>query len=79
VSVDRARDRPVGPAGLVLVDHCRALAVVAHPGHQILDADAGRGGEGVPGVAQIMGQAREEAEETMQKLIASEGVPYLDD
>src|SRR5215471_10926761 len=54
MSVDRARDRPVSPASLVLVDHCRALAVVTHPGHQVLDADPGGGGEGVPGVAQIM-------------------------
>ena len=54
MSVDRARDRPVSPAGLVLVDHCRALAVVTNPGHQVLDADPGEGGEGVPDVAQIM-------------------------
>jgi hypothetical protein len=26
-----------------------------------------------------MGQTQEEAEDTMQKLIASEGVPYVDD
>jgi hypothetical protein len=74
MSVDRARDRSVGPAGLVLVDHCRTLAVVAHPGHQVLDADAGRGGEGVPGVAQIM-EVRALQPDIRLKLLRRSGAP----
>jgi len=76
MSVDRARDRPVSPAGLVLVDHCRALAVVAHPGHQVLDADPGGGGEGVPGVAQIMEvRAARGQPDTRLKLLRCSGAP----
>lgn len=40
--------------GLVLVDDRGALAVVAHPGHQILQARAAGGREVVPGVPEIM-------------------------
>jgi hypothetical protein len=53
VGVDRAGDRLVRAARLVLVDHGRALAVVAHPRHQILDPRPA-GGERVPGVPEIM-------------------------
>jgi hypothetical protein len=54
VGVDRARDGQVSPTGLVLIDDRGALAVVAHPGHQILQARAAGGREVVPGVPEIM-------------------------
>jgi putative transposase len=40
VGVDGLGDRGVGAARLVLVDQRGPLAVVAHPGHQVLDARA---------------------------------------
>ena len=42
------------PACLVLVDNCGALAVVSHPGHQILEARAASCREMVPGVPEIV-------------------------
>jgi hypothetical protein len=54
VSVDRARDDQVSPLCFVLVDDRCPLAVVTHPGHQILEARAASCGEVVPGVPEIM-------------------------
>jgi hypothetical protein len=42
MSIDGARDSPVGTASFVLIDHRRTLTVVAHPSHQVLDLDPGR-------------------------------------
>src|SRR5215831_16321545 len=54
VSVDRAGDRQVSPTGLVLIDDRGALAVVAHPGHQILQARAVGCCEVISGMPEIM-------------------------
>ena len=54
VSVDRAGDGQVSPTSLMLIDDRGALAVVAHPGHQILQARAARCREVVPGMPEIM-------------------------
>jgi hypothetical protein len=43
VRIDRARDRGVCAACLVLVDDCSSLAIVAHPRHQVTESGtAGR-------------------------------------
>ena len=54
VGVDRAGDRLVRAARLVLVDHGRALAVVAHPRHQVPQARAAGRRERVARMPQIM-------------------------
>lgn len=55
-----AAGRPVFALGPVLVDHCRSIAVVTHPGHQVPQRGAAGGGrQGVPGVAQIADRLRE--------------------
>jgi hypothetical protein len=54
VGVDRARDGQVSPLCLVLVDDRSAFAVVAHPGHHILEARTAGSGEVVPGVPEIV-------------------------
>jgi hypothetical protein len=50
VCVDRVRDRAVGAACLVLVDHRGAFAVMTHTGHQIAEPGSARRGEVVPGM-----------------------------
>ena len=54
VSVDRVGDGGVGATCFVLVDDRGALAVVAHPRHQISKPHAAPGRPGVPRMPQIM-------------------------
>jgi hypothetical protein len=54
LSAQRVRDRPARSGRLVLVDQRRASAIVAHPVHQVAQARAGRGGQRVPGMAQVV-------------------------
>jgi hypothetical protein len=54
VGVDGARNSQVSPTGLVLIDDRGALAVVAHPRHQILQARAAGCREVIPGMPEIM-------------------------
>jgi hypothetical protein len=54
MSVDGVRDDLVRPTRFVLVDQNGPFTVVAHAGHQVLDARVPRRGEGVPGMAEIM-------------------------
>jgi len=51
--VDGARDGQVGTTCLMLVDDRGAFAVVAHPGHQFLQARAASCRQVVPGVPEI--------------------------
>ena len=54
VSVDRIGDGRIGAACFVLVDDRGALAVVAHPRHQVSKPDAAPGRPCVPRVPEIM-------------------------
>src|SRR5262249_2163892 len=54
VSVDRARDDQVSPTCLMLINDRRALTVVTHPGHQILEARTPSGREPIAGCPEIV-------------------------
>ena len=54
VSVDRIGDGCIGAACFVLVDDRGALAVVAHPRHQVSESHAAPGRPRVPRVPEIM-------------------------
>jgi hypothetical protein len=54
VAVDSFCNGLIRAACLVLVDHRRASGVVADPCYEVLEPRAARGGEVVPGVAQIV-------------------------
>jgi hypothetical protein len=55
VRVDRAGNRLISAARLVLVDHRGPLRVVAHSRHQVLESGLALGCELVTRVAQVMG------------------------
>jgi hypothetical protein len=54
MGVDGPGDGPVSAPHLVQVDHRRALAVMPHAGHQILDARAAGCRQRIAGVAKIV-------------------------
>jgi len=54
LGIDAVGDDLVRAACLMLVDQGGPFAVVAHPGHQILDPGPARSSKGVTGVPQIM-------------------------
>jgi hypothetical protein len=67
VEVDRIRDPPVGPAGLVLVHQRSALTVVTHPRHQVLEPRWVPTGERLPGWPHSRGHPTGEARGTFRR------------